>query len=81
MFHITNTTLFADDAEMFVKSVYTVTLFFDAPLSHHEYQITSLLSLLLSAYLSNFKYLVKISAPYTLLVSLVYFGSAANHLN
>lgn len=43
MFHITNTTLFADDAEMFVKSVYTVTLFFDAPLSHHEYQITSLL--------------------------------------
>lgn len=43
MFHITNSTLFADDAEMFVKSVYTVTLFFDAPLSHHEYQITSLL--------------------------------------
>lgn len=28
MFHITNTTLFADDAEMFVKCVYTVTLFF-----------------------------------------------------
>lgn len=82
MFHITNSTLFADDAEMFVKFLaYTLLLCF---LTLHcltmKTKWQAYWDLLLSDYLPNFKYLVQISAPKPLLVSLV-FGSAANHLN